>query len=279
MVEARHMSTYQGALHGVNCFDVGPLQLCTTYYWVVDSQDNGINITDGTVWSFTVECCRALEDFEMYTLNPNYIWDSWWDGCGDKDGMNGNGTGSCVNLAMDNTHGGAKAMIYTYENIENSLWERDANYSEAVRTFDPALDLTLTGEVAMIAWFYGDPGNGLTTMSLELNGDTGAAAVYGDNGEDAADIQLGEWIDWNMELANFTGVDLTAVSTLGIVFGDKAGNVPDGAMGIMLFDDIEVCPVRCVPKFVDNIIDLNDDCLSDWLDVGILCDNWLVDRR
>jgi hypothetical protein len=180
---------------------------------------------------------------------------------------------------MSNTHGGAKAMTYTYENIENSLWERDANYSEAVRTFDPALDLTLTGEIAMVAWFYGDPGNGLTTMALELNGDSGAAAVYGDNGEDAADIQLPEWIDWNMELANFTGVDLTAVSTIGIVFGDKAGDVPDGAMGIMRFDDIEVCPVRCVPKFVDNIIDLNDDCLSDWLDVGILCDNWLVDRR
>ena len=170
-------------------------------------------------------------------------------------------------------------MIYTYENVEDSLWDRDANYSEAVRTFDPALDLTLTGEVAMIAWFYGNAENDVTDMWLELNGDTGAAAVYGDNGEDAADIQLEEWIDWNMELANFGGVDLSNVSTIAIGFGDKAGGLADGAMGIMRFDDIEVCPVRCVPKFIDNIIDLNDDCLSDWLDVGILVDNWLEDRR
>ena len=149
-----------------------------------------------------------------------------------------------------------------------------------LETFDPPLDLTLTGEVAMVAYFYGDGDNDLTDMWTVLNGSLADIAVYGDNGEDVADIQLAEWKEWNMELATaFAGVDLSSLSTVTIGFGDKVGDIPDLAMGIVRFDDISVCPVRCVPAFVENIIDLNDDCICDMLDVGILCDNFLDDLR
>jgi len=55
-------------------------------------------------------------------------------------------------------------------------------------------------------------------------------------------------------------------------------DVPDDAVGTVLFDDISVCPVRCIPKYVTEIFDLNDDCITDWLDVKIQADNWLEDR-
>jgi hypothetical protein len=279
LVEARDPSTYQGPIHGDNCFDPGVLQLCTTYYWAVDEQDLGINIVSGPVWSFTVECCRTIEGFEDYTINPDYIWDVWIDGCGDLTGHGGNATGSCVSLSVDTIHEGAKAMTYTYENEPYGIWDRDANYSEATRTFDPPLDLTLTGEAAMVAYFYGDPDNDLTDMWVVLNGSVADIATYGDNGEDAADIQSPEWIEWNMELAGFAGVDLSSVATVSIGFGDVAGNIADSARGIIRLDDISVCPVRCVPQFIDHIIDLNDDCVTDMLDVDIFCDNWLTDDR
>jgi hypothetical protein len=280
LVTARHPSTYQGALHDVQCFDPGVLQLCETYYWAVDSQ-SGIVIVPGNVWSFQVECCRKIEDFEAYDLTPDYyIWDSWIDGCGDLLGLGGNATGSCVSLSMDVLHEGAKAMTYTYENEPYGIWDRDANYSEATRTFDPPMDLTLTGEVAMVVYFYGDPDNDLTDMWLLLNGSFADMALYGDNGEDAADIQSPEWHEWNMEMATaFAGVDLSSVATVSLGFGDIGGNFADSARGIVRFDDISVCPVRCVPIFVDHIVDLNDDCVTDMLDVGILGGNFLEDRR
>ncbi len=272
----RDEDAYQAAVHEDNCFDPGVLQLCTTYYWAVDEQV-GVVITDGPVWSFTVECCRTIEGFEDYTVDPDYIWDVWIDGCGDLLGYGGNATGSCVSLSIDTIHEGAKAMTYTYENDPYGPWGRDANYSEATRTFDPALNLTLTGEAALIVWFYGDSENTLTDMWLLINGGTTDMAVYGDNGENAADIQLSEWIDWNIDLAGFDAVN--DVSTVSIGFGDRVGNIADDALGMVRFDDISVCPVRCVPKFIDNIIDLNDDCKSDMVDVKILCDNFLNDNR
>jgi hypothetical protein len=178
---------------------------------------------------------------------------------------------------MDVLHEGAKAMTYTYENEPYGIWDRDANYSEATRTYDPPMDLTLTGEVAMVVYFYGDGDNDLTDMWVLLNGSVADMALYGDNGEDVADLQSPEWHEWNMELATaFAGVDLSSVATVSLGFGDVAGNIADSARGIVRYDDISVCPVRCVPRFVDHIIDLNNDCKSDMKDVGILGGNFLV---
>ena len=279
-VETRDMAIYMGPLHGHDntCYPSGPLMLGQTYYWAVDEQDAGITIVEGDVWEFTVEECRAIEDMEAYTRNPSLIYETWYDGCGYWVGeqLISNGTGSCVDLAIDKLHGGAKAMVYTYENVYQSLWERDHNYSEARREFDPALDLTASGEAALIVWFHGNRDNDVTNMWVLLN--DGAAATYGDNGDDPADITKEEWIDWNIDLAGFTG--LSAVSSLSIGFGDKVGNVPDDALGIMWFDDIQVCPVRCVPKYTPDIFDLNGDCITDWKDVAMQAgDNWLEDNR
>jgi len=214
-VANRDPSAYVAPIHGHDntCYPTGPLMLGVTYYWAVDEQDAGINIVSGDVWSFTVEQCRMIEDMESYNRNPNLIYDTWKDGCGDKYGMNGNGTGSCVDLSIDKIHSGSKSMIYTYENIRYSLWERDANYSEARREFDPALDLTSSGEAALVVWFHGSRDNGVTDMWLLLNDNVGAMAKYGDNGDDPADITKEEWIDWNINLADLAagGVDLLYV--------------------------------------------------------------------
>ena len=186
-----------------------------------------------------------------------------------------------MDLSIDKIHSGSKSMIYTYENIRYSLWERDANYSEARREFDPPLDLTSSGEAALVVWFHGSRDNGVTDMWLLLNDNVGAMAKYGDNGDDPADITKEEWIDWNINLADLAagGVDLSNVTSMSIGFGDKVTGIEDGTLGMMWFDDISVCPVRCVPKYTPDIYDLNADCVVDWLDIGILGDNWLENLR
>jgi hypothetical protein len=271
---------------GDNCVELPCLDLCATYYWAVDTQDHFTNIIRGDTYSFTTECCRMIEPFDEYTTDPwSLIYKAWYDGCGYWDVIDGepvlisNGTGSCVNLGMDNTQDGAKAMIYTYENDLMSLWERDHNYSEATHDFDPALDLDCSNEAALVVYFYGDGENDLTDMWLKVGDGTNTAkSIYGANGEDPANIQIAEWRDWNTELTDLAAVDLSAVTEMALGFGDDVTNVPDGTYGLMLFDSISVCPVRCVPQFVE-ICDLNDDCVVDWKDVKLIGDNWLEDRR
>jgi beta-lactam-binding protein with PASTA domain len=268
------------------CVDVGCLELCTTYCWAVDTQDHYANIVRGPVWTFTTECCRMIEPFDQYTLDPwGLIYKAWFDGCGYWDILDGdpvlisNGTGSCVNLGMDNTQDGPKAMIYTYENDEDSLWDRCHNYSEASREFDPALDLECSNDKALVIWFYGDGDNDLTDMWLKLSDGAGTVkSTYGANGEDPANIRIAEWQDWNTKISDLAAIDLSAVTEMALGFGDDETNVPDDTYGLMLFDSIQVCGTRCVPQFV-VICDLNDDCIVDWKDVKIIGESWLEDRR
>jgi len=265
---------------GVTSQTLGSLQLGTTYYWAIDEQDAETTITWGLLWSFTVEENHEVEGFEEYTTNPNYLFDSWIDGCGDANGMGGNGTGSCVDLAMDQTHGGSKSMIYVYNNTDSTGIDRDANYSEAVYTYSEAQDWSSSSEAALVLYVMGDRDNDSSSMWVILNGNVGAMATYGDNGDNPDDIKTEEWIDWNINLADFTagGVDLSNVTSIAIGFGDKVGNVP-GGMGVVHFDDIGLYPVRCVPKYTPDIRDLNADCVVDWKDIGIIADNWLTDLR
>ena len=107
------------------------------------------------------------------------------------------------------------------------------------------------------------------------DGTNSAKFVYGTYGDDPEDIKLAEWIDMNIELADFVGVDLSNVEEMSIGFGDNVTNVPDDAMGIMRFDDIAVCPVRCVPRYTPDIDDLNGDCVVDNLDIKIIAQYWL----
>ncbi|MHC4528458.1 MAG: hypothetical protein ACYS29_11315, partial [Planctomycetota bacterium] len=265
-----------------NCYDPGCLELCTTYYWAVDTQDNYANIIRGEIWQFTTKCCRMIEDFESYVLDPwSLIYKTWKDGCGIwvDDLLVSNGAGSCVNLGMDNTHSGAKAMIYTYENDYWSLWERDVNYSEATREFDPALDMSCSNDKALVIYFYGDADNDLTDMWVKVNG---VKSTYGANGEDPANILVAEWQDWNTKMSDFAdgGLDPSAVTSISIGFGDDVTNIPDGTYGMMLFDNIQSCASRCVTQFLPECFgDHNGDCRVDWLDVQVIADNWLTDRR
>ncbi|MHC4646457.1 MAG: hypothetical protein ACYTBJ_13230 [Planctomycetota bacterium] len=218
---------------------------------------------------------------EAYNKYDNYIFDTWRDGCGDLLGMNGNGTASCVDLTMLRTHSGARSMRYVYQNncCVICCWDVYVCYSEATRTFAAPQNWAASGEKALVMWFYGDRWNDSTSMWVVLNGNTGAIATYGDNGDDPADIMKEQWIDWNIRLADFTdgGVDLSNVESITIGFGDRIGGEPSG-MGIVHFDDIGLYPTRCVPKYAREIVDLNADCVVDIRDLALLAYGWLEDR-
>ena len=218
----------------------------------------------------------VVDDMESYNDSNNYIKDTWLDGCGDPMGTGGNGSGSCIELAIDPcgpVHGGAQSMAYCYDNIDYG--ERCGGYSEIRAAYDPPSDWASHGEKALVLWLRGSAGNGITTMWVLLKSYMGQAmTLYGDNGEDSEDIKVEEWIEWNIKLSNFTdgGVDLTDVETISIGFGDWS--VPDFATGTVYFDDIRLYPARCLAEY-SPAADLTGDCAVNSQDLEIIARQWL----
>jgi hypothetical protein len=79
---------------------------------------------------------------------------------------------------------------------------------------------------------------------------------------------------WNIDLAEFGGVNLTDVDTIAIGLGDRDNPQPGGS-GTMYFDNIRLYRPPCLPSLVKPDADLNNDCLVDHLDLEIMAGEWL----
>jgi hypothetical protein len=280
-VQDRIYSAYVGDLSVTN-FEPGPLDLGETYYWCVDEEIPGAVICRGNIYEFTVEISRPFEGFEEYSMNPNYIYDTWIDGDGDVNGVGGNGTGSSVNLSTAVVHSGSQSIVYYFDVVGPPF--RDANYAEATRMFDPVEDWSSSNEKALSVWFYGDAGNEIEPMYMIVNGNPVSMATYGDNpADEPADIQNEEWQEWNVDLTAMAdaGADIANIATLSLGFGDRVGGVAGTEQeGCVYFDDMILHTTRCVAEQSQAVIDdLDGDCDVDWSDIGIVTGNWLEDRR
>ncbi len=259
-----------------NEFDPNGLQLGATYYWRIDEVNDG-NVWPGRVWRFATPDYFVIDDMESYEDSNNHIWDTWWDGCGDVNGMYGNGTGSCIELATDPchpVHGGARSMKYFYDNTCGL--PRGACYSQIVRQYAPPLDWTSHGQKVLTLWFHGGSDNDRTEMWVVLDHNVSARATYGGNGEDPQDIKKEDWTEWNVKLSDFAdaGVDLAKVADISIGFGDNIDDLPDGSTGTVYFDDFQLYPRRCVPSYGPRY-DFSGNCVVDLADLRIMAEDWL----
>jgi|GEM_PF-5378305 len=271
MVNDGHILAYQGSPL-LDEMPVGPLLLGRTYYWRID-QLSLATYTVGEIWEFTVEGLFVFDDFEDYSPNPNYLYDTWIDGVVDGE------TGSWVELALSpDPVRDDQSMWYHYD---STGFEREYTYSVATRTLAAPQDMTLSGEEALVMYFYGQPDNDPLPMYAALTDGSGgtATSVYGVLGDDPNDILVAEWTEWNIDLGDFASVDLTDVVSMSIGFGhgDPEGPASD-SFGVVYFDDIQLYPERCVPKY-GPFGDINDDCVVDMKDLGDQLDDWLEDNR
>jgi hypothetical protein len=213
------------------------------------------------------------------SCTENAVWEVWKDGAGDCNGIGGNGTGSSLFLATDPVHGGSQSMQYDYDSTGS---EREGLWSEATKTYDPALNLVDNFEKAMVLWFHGDAANVTESMWVVLSdGTTDAQSTYGVYGDSPDDVQVEDWMDWVIDIQDqFAAVDLTNLVDVSIGFGERGtyGENPGAPTGTVYFDDITLCTTICVPRYAPDG-DLNDDCVVDWEDVEIIADSWLEDRR
>ncbi|MCH7558038.1 MAG: discoidin domain-containing protein [Planctomycetes bacterium] len=227
------------------------LDLGETYYWKV----NEVNMAEtptmlqGDIWNFTTSDSLVVEDFESYNdLNPddpnsNRIFNTWIDGYSNP-AINGSvvGYSDPPFTEQSTVYDGKQSMPFSYDNST-------ASYSEAtVNIANLAIggNWTLHGIESLSLWFYGDPNNALEQMYVKLNG----VKVLYDG--DAGNITKSLWHPWDINLADFAGVDLSSVIELSIGF-ERIGLF--GGSGTVLFDGIRLygsAPAQMEPIAVEN---------------------------
>lgn len=205
------------------------LTLDQTYYWkVVEVNEAETPSTwESPVWSFSTADSVLVEDFESYNddMEANTaIFQTWIDGYGvDENGsLVGYGTSPFAEQTI--FFAGKQSMPFSYDNSA-------AAYSEAEREFDEAQDWTKYDIQTLSLYFFGDAQNtGAGKLYVKING----KKVY--YGGAAADLQLGSWMPWTIDLAS-TGANLSKVTTLAV------GVEGSGATGMLFIDEIRLYPV------------------------------------
>jgi len=266
------------SVSGSSSYDTGELNLGQTYYWKV----NEVNTAEtpatwqGDVWDFSTKQYLVIDDFESYDddyKNYNRIFQVWIDGAGyDQPGPGrpGNGSGAIVGtnsapwVEQTIVHGGSgQSMPFYYNNSAASYSEATANVADLAA----GQNWTKYGIKALTLWFYGDPNNSVTErMYVKLNG---SKVTYDGDGDN---LKRWMWQQWNIDLKDFAGVNLSNVTQLSIGF-ERSGGA--GGSGLVYFDDIRLHPARCVAEVRQPGADLNDDCVVDYLDLQIIANQWL----
>jgi len=111
-------------------------------------------------------------------------------------------------------------------------------------------------------WIFGNIGtNDPEQLYVALSDGTNTAVV---EHNDVNAATLTTWQEWNIDLAEFTTVNLNAVKKVYIGFGDRAAPVYGGS-GAIYVDDIRACPPRCIPTLAKPLYDIAQpyDCIVD----------------
>lgn len=233
------------------------LELATTYYWRVDCVHPDQTYT-GDVWSFTTTDAFdiTLDDFDAYG-STSQMKANWIDG-------SVNGTGAVITLETDPT----KTYHYNAMQMDFSNTIPGANYSSLTQMdFPGGRDWTAGGiETLSFQYFGHDQAN---MLYVEIADSTTSAGVLIDGPgvqEDAF------WQNINIPLADFTGIDLSQVTSLTVGIASDAAVQGDGTV---YFDHFAIYPPRCIDGF-KPAADFTGDCIIDHNDFDRLIRFWLT---
>jgi len=261
------------------------LEFNQVYYWRID-EVNEPNVWPGEVWTFTTAGYIVVDDIESYDDYDNRIYGTWLD-------YFTNNSGATVGYLEPDfdagehfaettiVHGGDQSMPLFYDNDgtvnEGTAYETTGthHYSEAEQTFDTPQDWTQYDVNALVLYFYGSADNDVNEqMYVKLeDGDSPSHSKKVVYDGDPNDLRQESWHEWNIDLEDFGGVNLTNVRKITIGFGDGIAPTGSGA-GVVYFDDIRLYPTRCVPKYGPQG-DITDDCTVDFTDFLVLAGDWL----
>ncbi len=255
------------------------LALDTTYYWRVDENDfDTSTVYEGEVWSFSTLPYYYVDDFNSYTsdVHVQQVW---------KDYQQPPYTCSRVYLATAPNLGGY-SVEYQFLN-KNSPYYAEVNATIGTGTHDLKIDPNWSGINAksLTMYFYGKGTNDANKPMYVTLADSDTPvhtkkvlySAYGDMN----DIREAEWHEWNIPLADFTGVNLHKVKTIVIGFGDKTKAATNGTVW---FENIMLWTTRCALKErSDDFAEIDyaplgnpgGNCMIDYQEIEVMANAWL----
>jgi hypothetical protein len=198
------------------------LQPGQTYQWRVDQVGAAGTVT-GHTWQFTTGQGLTIDDFESYADSAQ-IAAAWPHNIPGYD---------YVFLETGTIRQGAKAMKFTYQN------GADPFVTRATRTFAAAQDWTVAGLAQLSIDFRGVNDNVEQPLYVTLEDDAGNAATV--THPLAYAVQSEPWRTWDIALADFAGVNPTAVKklTIGTGSGTDSGQT-SGDVDTLYIDNIRL---------------------------------------
>jgi hypothetical protein len=187
---------------------------------------------------------------------------------------------------------GSQALQFSYDNDGNvTLYVPGYNpftysvpyYSEIEATTSGlgiSSNWTLKGIKALTIYIYGNADNVDEQMYMVLEDSDSNSLVkcekviYGGSLLDL-NLRLEDWQQWNIDLEEFSDVDLADVRKIYIGFGDRNNPQPGGS-GVVYLDDMVLYQPRCIPA-LGPAGDIAEpfDCKVDFLDFAVMASGWL----
>ena len=125
-------------------------------------------------------------------------------------------------------HGGAQCLFITYDTSETPI-------SQVQHIWELPQDWTPNSVEALALWVYGDPDNAVESFYVELQDDAGKSAMV--THPDSSVVTKNNWQELRFTLADFAGMNLTAIKKMSIGVGDRGSTQP-GGFGMLYIDDI-----------------------------------------
>jgi hypothetical protein len=132
-------------------------------------------------------------------------------------------------------------------------------------------------------WVFGNigtnsAGSDANQLYVALSDSTNTVVV---NHPDPYAVTLTDWQEWNIELTEFAGLNLSDVRKVRLGVGDRVSHPEPGGSGTLYIDDFRACPPRCVASIVKPLYDIAQpyDCIVDEKDLSVLAGDWLMRDR
>jgi hypothetical protein len=231
-------SEYQGNQSGMSFSLTGQVEFGGgDYFWRIDEVEADGTVIRGNIWKFTVPGYLVVDDFESYNDAEDKgtrIYEVWLDGVQ-------NGTTSYVGYESSSggtfgertiVYGGTQSMPFDYNNAN------DPYYAEASRTWTTAQDWTMLGATTLTLYLRGNATNDANQpfyVALENQGKSPVVVVH----PDPAVLTSEEWVQWQIPLSQFAGVNPAKIKTLYVGVGDRNSPKPGGG-GRIYIDDIRL---------------------------------------
>jgi hypothetical protein len=247
-------------------YDPGTLEFGKTYQWQVNEIGPGGTV-EGAVWAFTTEGtaegCLLVEGYESYV--DDWTLQMAWPDNIDVPGV------EYIFLETSNVYAGGKAMRLEYQN------QYEPYVTAATHTFTTAQDWTSDKLAALSLYFRGQNANVEQKLYVQLEDALGHKFAAPHPFTHAG--QSESWNEWNIELSDFSGVNLAQVKkiTIGVGDGTNSGQPGDDRDSIYI-DEIRVCPPRCFNTAgLDLRGDVDGNCRIDFNDFADMAAGWLND--